>query len=264
MIVFPMVGRSSRFRRAGYQQHKCQLEIQGVSLLALSVSGFLPVAEANGLLFVLLKEDGLADFVSQEMRSLGVTRFSIIELDAMTSGQAETVFRAIEAGKIGDYMPLTVFNVDTIRIGFSFPEFSLNDDSVGYLECFVGSGPNWSNVVVASPGSHKVIRTSEKMQESELCCTGLYHFRSAAHFVSAYRGYYPARSGRTSSSGESYVAPIYNHLIALGNGEVGVDIIDSNDVIFCGVPDEYHSLLADVPPRVQEVIRVLRRGGQVS
>ena len=46
----------------------------------------------------------------------------------------------------------------------------------------------------------------------------------------------------SSPLSETYIAPIYNQLIASG-GDVRYNLIASDDVRFCGVPAEYESLL---------------------
>ncbi|AXQ29911.1 capsular biosynthesis protein [Solimonas sp. K1W22B-7] len=247
MIVIPMVGRSRRFLDAGYTVPKYRLELQGSSVFALAVGSFLEVARDEDLVVVCLRDDGAAAFARTELDRLGMGRGRVVELPAMTLGQADTVNQGLAAASVSDQEPVVIFNVDTFRPGFRYPAGFDVRKVDGYLECFIGSGANWSNAVPTAPGSDRVIRTSEKKQESEYCCTGLYHFGSAAVFRRAYAAevaLHAAAGG--SGKGELYVAPIYNHLIA-GGGDIRLEIVPVQDVIFCGVPSEYVAL-QNTPP----------------
>ena len=101
---------------------------------------------------------------------------------------------------------------------------------------FLGSGPNWSNVITKCSNSDQVIRTSEKRNESNLCCTGLYFFSTSNLFSEAYHGYYSLP--HLNAPAEHFIAPIYNFLISRGN-TIKVDIINRASVIFFGIPSEY-------------------------
>ena len=105
----------------------------------------------------------------------------------------------------------------------------------------------------ANPDPRKagdVLGVAEKLPISELCCTGLYHFRRAGDFRWAYRNPQPPRS--PAERRERYVAPLYNALIARGE-RIGMQVIDPADVIFCGTPEEYEQAIGS-----KDVARRLR------
>lgn len=240
MIVFPMAGLSRRFTEAGYQVPKYMLQAHGRSLFAHAVAGFARYFEAMPFLFVLRDVAGTRAFVEAECRALGLRDVRISVLEAPTRGQAETVALGLADAAVDDAMPLTVFNIDTFRPGFRFPDWD-GAPVDGYLEVFRGSGANWSYVrPAAGPGS-RVLETTEKVPISDLCCTGLYHFRSAGLFGQAYRDTF---AGGAAGAGlaELYVAPMYNALITRGH-DIRYHLIERDEVIFCGVPDEYLSFL---------------------
>jgi dTDP-glucose pyrophosphorylase len=85
-----------------------------------------------------------------------------------------------------------------------------------------------------------VLETAEKRPISDLCCTGLYHFAKASLFLEAL-----AAERRKPSSRELYVAPLYNHLISKG-ARIHYQLIQPQEVVFCGVPAEYQQLLANL------------------
>lgn len=241
MIIIPMVGRSRRFLDAGYSVPKYKLELEGVSVFSLAIGGFRDVALKEGMAVVCLREDNVSEFIRSEAKKLAMENVRIIELPAMTEGQADTVYQAIEVLDLLPDQSLTIFNVDTFRPDFAYPTAFNKDDVDGYLECFIGSGANWSNVVPDERGDRRVIKTSEKKQESKYCCSGLYYFRSADQFKRAYHAELLNRERQKGPSSELFVAPIYNNLIC-GGFTVNYNVISLDDVIFCGVPSEYESL----------------------
>jgi hypothetical protein len=231
VIVIPMAGRSQRFLDAGYTGPKFMLDLAGRSVFAHAVLSFQ--AEFERAAFLFIAAAGCAPFVIAECERLGVARFEVVELARPTAGQAETVALGIGAHQ----GPLTIFNIDTFRPGFTFPG-GLFEAADGWLEVFRGSGANWSYVEPAPGPEPWALRTAEKVEISDLCCTGLYHFARAADFRDALAAERAAPQAR-----ELYVAPLYNHLIASG-GRVAWRLIDRSEVVFCGTPLEYEGLAA--------------------
>jgi hypothetical protein len=245
MFVISMAGLSSRFFDAGYSQPKYALEAFGETLFSHSMRSFQAYFNQTPFLFVTLEEFDAADFVRSECRSLGIANARVVQLDAPTRGQAETVFAGLEAlGR--PERPITIFNIDTAMPGFVQPAFVSSCD--GYLDVFVGSGANWSYVKPASPDSDRVMETAEKQPISNLCSTGLYHFASSEEFCEAYRRQMDVGiEGLTG--GEVYVAPLYNSLIGEGK-DIRYRVVARDDVIFFGTPAEYEALLVNPESRL--------------
>jgi hypothetical protein len=245
MFVISMAGLSSRFFDAGYSQPKYALRAFGQTLFCHSMRSFESYFSDTPFLFVTLGEFDAADFVRSECASLGITDARIIELDAPTRGQAETVFAGLDAlGR--PETPVTVFNIDTAMPGFVQPAFATDCD--GYLDVFVGSGANWSYVRPASPDSDRVVETAEKQVISNLCSTGLYYFKSSGSFCDAYLQQMEAGlEGLTG--GEFYVAPLYNMLIGKGQ-DIRYRLVPRDEVIFFGTPAEYEALLENPSSRL--------------
>ncbi len=237
MIVIPMAGLSSRFFKAGYSQPKYMLEAKGKTLFAHSVGSFSRYFDSDPFLFIVRPEYDTPEFVRREARLLGIRRFEIVELQESTRGQAETVDLALDGCASNE--PLYIFNIDTFRPGYRKPDFC--DMADGYLETFIGTGKNWSNIEPAAPGSDRVIRTAEKQEISSYCCTGLYHWRSAERYRYYYEQY-KCLDATELHAGELYVAPMYNLAIAKGD-DIRFSVIEPEEVIFCGTPDEYRDYL---------------------
>ena len=239
MIVIPMAGLSSRFFKAGYTKPKYMLEAHGITLFEHSVKSFEKYFSTEKFLFIIRDVYKTSVFVEQKAKALGIKLFEIVILKEETRGQAETVYLGLQKSKCEEHESLTIFNIDTFRPNFKYPNLSQLED--GYLEVFQGAGDNWSFVKPKGHESKEVVETSEKRPISDLCCTGLYFFKYLRCFNLAYE-HYINKPKDEWEQGELYVAPLYNYLIN-SNYVISYNIIDKNNVIFCGVPSEYKLFL---------------------
>ena len=233
MIVIPMAGLSSRFFKEGYTRPKYMLEAHGKTLFDHSVNSFERYFSSEKFLFIVQDAYNTPEFVRESAKALGILNFEIFILEQETRGQAETV--AIALGNDGYKGSITIFNIDTFRPYFKYPNLANLGD--GYLEVFQGSGDNWSFVKALNDDSKRVIQTTEKNPISDLCCTGLYHFSTVIDYLDAYNDYL-AKPESEWEKAELYVAPLYNYLIS-NNKKIYYNLIDKKEVVFCGVPDEY-------------------------
>lgn len=236
MFVIPMAGLSSRFFKAGYTEPKYMLKARGETLFAHAVNSFAEYFDSDPFLFIVRDDYDTPAFVTREAERLGIRDFEVVVLNAPTRGQAETVALALTGH---DAEPLYIFNIDTFRPNYRKPEFCSQAD--GYLETFMGSGKNWSNIEPAAPDSDRVIRTAEKQEISPYCCTGLYHWGSAAKYLHYYAEY-SNFDAADLDAGELYIAPMYN-LAIRDDDDIRFSVIKPDEVIFCGTPDEYADYL---------------------
>jgi bifunctional N-acetylglucosamine-1-phosphate-uridyltransferase/glucosamine-1-phosphate-acetyltransferase GlmU-like protein len=238
MIVIPMAGQSSRFFKAGFTAPKYMLEAHGKTLFEHAVSSFKNYFDKKSFLFIVRDDFHSSAFVQKKALELGIKEFRIVTLKSDTRGQAETVAVGLEDVK-GYNGEITVFNIDSLRPGFTFPEVA--KDCAGYLEVFPGAGDNWSFAKPVGPNSTLVAQTAEKKPISNLCSTGLYYFSRKQYFLDAYN-HYLSKPERDWEQGELYIAPLYNQMISQGL-EVRYHKISPDEVIFCGVPSEYEEFL---------------------
>lgn len=237
MIIIPMAGLSSRFAKAGYDKPKFMLEAHEKTLFFHSVNSFQAYFESESFLFIALGSEEVKLFIDSECQQLGVNNYTVVLLDKPTSGQAETVYQGIIKANVGEGERILIFNIDTIRPDFVFPDSFEISEIDGYLETFIGEGRNWSNVLPADGGEFKVQLTAEKQEISEFCCTGLYYFSKSSLFKDAY-SHYADLPVEDLDAGERYIAPMYNYLISRGN-DIRYSVILKKEVIFCGVPAEF-------------------------
>lgn len=233
MFLITMAGLSSRFFKVGYTLPKYQLDLDGVSVFSHSILSFKNYFDSDTFVFVVRDVYGTPSFVEEEARKLGIVDFRVVVLKGETRGQAETAYLALEEFS-GDF-PIFIFNIDTFRFDYKKPDFIGCCD--GYLEVFQAEGEHWS--FVQPNGSEDVVKTTEKDRISDLCSDGLYYFKQKTVFESLF---VDAVSRDETVKGEYYVAPLYNRLIARG-GKVKYEVIELDQIGFCGTPEEYESLL---------------------
>lgn len=230
-IIIPMAGLSSRFTKAGYTLPKYMLYAVDRSLFNIAVSSFRRYFETSRFVFVARDVFDTRTFIDGECKLLGIKDYEITILSHPTRGQSETVLKGLEGANVHDGEDILIFNIDTFRPGFTLPKMTPSWD--GYLEVFKGSGSNWSYARTETGDGSRVVETAEKKEISDNCSTGIYWFRRVSDFKKAYvwEEQHPQRN-------ELYVAPMYNYLIENGK-EIHIDVIKREQVIFCGIPQEY-------------------------
>ena len=230
-IVITMAGLGARFRRQGYRVPKYRALARGRPLFdwALeSLGGFLGAGAR--LSFVMLRQDGAADFVRTRALALGARHVEIIEIDALTDGQATSALLAGQALR-DPSAPFLIYNIDTHVDPGALPPSSVRGD--GWIPCFPGEGDAWSFVALGADGRACEVR--EKVRISPHATIGLYHFADFRLYADLYAATYGA--GETPAAGERYVAPMYNALIGRG-GAVHIHEIPATALIPLGTPEE--------------------------
>lgn len=240
MIIFPMAGKSRRFLDAGYVTPKFMLKIGEMSVFRHAVESFRHYFEMEEFVFVFQDDPGIAEFVASECTKMGVKSVAQVSLANATAGQAETVAVGLQQLGVASNVSITIFNIDTFRPGFRFPEGSGTGNHEGFIEVFQGSGDNWSYVRDRGDNSGRVAETREKLAISNLCCTGVYNFTRCGDFLRAFHS--PQLLKTEAERKERYVAPLYNVLIAEG-ADIRYALINRDEVVFCGVPAEYEELV---------------------
>lgn len=236
MIIIPMAGLSQRFLNAGFKIPKYMLDLHGKTLFYRTVSSFKKYFDSEEFLFISRDEPESINFIRKEVKKLGLRSFDIQIVTSSTRGQADTVRIGIESSGIDLKQSITIFNIDTIRPNFSYPDKSWLTECDGYLEVMNSLDPGYSYALPDPVKADRVIKTAEKKVISNLASTGIYYFNRAETFMSSFK-----LEMLSPSASELYVAPLYNHIIE-HNGQVYYDVVLPSDVIFCGVPDQYYIL----------------------
>lgn len=232
-VVITMAGIGSRFQKAGYTVPKYEIIVCGHTLFYWSMLSLAKFDVAD-YIFVVRKENSAENFIHSECKMLNIHPI-IVELDYMTSGQAETAMLAAPYWNKED--ALLIYNIDTyVEPG------AMNQDQIrgdGFIPCFCGKGDQWSFVRLNKNGRAEEVR--EKKRISNHCTIGAYYFRTARLYEDLYNEYYI--DGAHLEMGERYVAPLYNLLIAKG-GEVYICDVPATQVHVLGTPEEVEQFKA--------------------
>lgn len=178
--------------------------------------------------FVTNDEHDADEFLTDACRRLGIDTYQQVVVEEYTSGQAATAMAADDV--ISDTDAVAIYNIDTyVEENTITPEVITGD---GYIPVFKPEGDRWSFVREGSSGD--VVEVSEKYKISDLATVGFYHFDNWSAFVDAYN-----TQARTVEReyGETYVAPLYNHLIERGQS-VKTGRVDESNVHVLGTPKD--------------------------
>jgi dTDP-glucose pyrophosphorylase len=236
-FVIPMAGLGLRFKDAGYNIPKFMIEVGDFTLFDYSIFS-LPLEISQKVIFIILKEHEdnfkVKKFIEDKMSKMSKyfkvdLKIEIIILEKPTRGQAETVLSC------RDLIPLNsdiaIYNIDTYFYSRNLSNI-LKDNKLkmdGVIGGFKikGKDNKWS---FARAENNVVIETAEKIQISDIALTGFYHFSRSQDFFDTAKA---AIESGERSSGEFYIAPMYNQLIKNGK-RFSLDIAEK--IIPMGTP----------------------------
>ena len=228
-ILIPMAGAGSRFVKAGYKEPKPLIKVRGKLMIewALKSFDFLKNHPKKNLIFVIQKESEKQYGLSAALKKIFNPKIKIVQIDGLTSGQAETCLKAKK--HINNYNRLFIYNCDTYSTSKIW-DLIEKEDPDGILPCFKASDPRYSFARLDQYGY--VDKTAEKKAISNLATTGMYYFKRGLDFVWAAQK--QIEKEKTENS-EFYVAPCYNELISIGQ-KIKTVPTDLNWVL--GTPEE--------------------------
>lgn len=235
-VVITMAGLGKRFRDAGYDCPKYRIEAHGRTLFAWSMLSLRSFIEAGAkFTFVVRREDDASSFIQQESKAVGIVSARIVEIDALTDGQATS---AVLGGDVLDTPaePFLVYNIDTFVHPDALPVASVRGD--GWVPCFPGKGDGWSFAAADADG--RITALKEKVRISPHATIGLYWFASYQLYRQVYDTYYADLS--RMEKGEKYIAPMYQQMIQEGR-EIFLHEVPYDAVIPLGTPAEVQAFL---------------------
>lgn len=228
-ILITMAGAGSRFQKIGITKPKYEIVANGKTLFEWSLAGLSSFFKTSE--FVFISRLNTSSFIEKKAAELGIQNFKIMEIDHLTSGQAETVYQALL--KYPDESAILVFNIDTY---LKISSAELNEASFGnldgWLQLFNAPGEHWSFAKLNEKG--EVVEVTEKKRISPHASTGLYYFKSSTYFKSIFEKYSDEVKAQFK---ETYIAPFYQYLLK-ENKKVGQHTIEFEKVIPLGTPDE--------------------------
>lgn len=247
-VAVTMAGLGSRFIKAGYTRPKYEIEVLGRPLFDWSMLSLDAFREAGWRFnFASRAEEKARPFLEARCAALGIAMGEVVELDAVTDGQATTAM--ILARHSAEDAPLAVFNIDTFVAPRAMRPDVIPPDAAGWVPCFPGPGDGWSFCRCDETG--RVLELREKVRISPYATVGLYWFSSAKDYQRLYDRFFA--DGQGSEKGERYIAPMYNQLIADG-GLVAMASLGIDDVGMLGTPEQVEGFRANPPPSVAGLI----------
>jgi dTDP-glucose pyrophosphorylase len=224
-IILTMAGMGTRFKGAGYQQEKHEIDFLGHSLLQWSLVSLKSFTEAQ-LIVITRRLPGVELFVAEAAREVGFHDPAIVFVDAPTRGQAVSACLARSVVDADD--EVLIYNTDTYVVPSHLsPEMVRGD---GWIPCFTADGDHWSFVEGDADG--RALRVVEKNRISSNCSIGLYYFRRFGDLVKLTN-----LASERDDDGEIYIAPLFQEMIMAGQ-KVFFDLIDSDCVVPLGTPNE--------------------------
>ncbi len=231
-VVITMAGRGTRFRDAGHDRPKYEIEARGRALFDWAVDSLRPFFDEAAFVFIGRREPSCADYVRTACARLGIERFDILEIDGDTPGQAATA-RLVEPCLDNVDEPFLVYNIDTRVDPRAWSPDAVH--GAGWIPCFPGHGDHWSFARLDDDGF--VCEVREKTRISDHATVGLYGFESFRLFAEAYDDAYAGEGAAAPEAGERYIAPLYNRLIAAGR-DVTIHHLPFDTVVPLGTPAE--------------------------
>jgi UDP-N-acetylglucosamine diphosphorylase / glucose-1-phosphate thymidylyltransferase / UDP-N-acetylgalactosamine diphosphorylase / glucosamine-1-phosphate N-acetyltransferase / galactosamine-1-phosphate N-acetyltransferase len=233
-IVIPMAGLGSRFASAGYTLPKPLIPVKGRPMYAWAADS-IPLSKASRVIFILLRTQPEFEILKADILSR-YSAFSPVVLDVpkLTRGQSETVLAAKDL--IDNDQPLLIHNADTaFDIDPQWATDAMEKKLDGALLVFKSTEKRWSFSRADENGWVKEVR--EKQVICDQASTGTYYFGSGRDYV---RLASETIAKGTVESGEFYIAPLYNSLVA-ANGRVRNYPIDR---LYCfGTPEDLAATL---------------------
>lgn len=228
-LVITMAGRGSRFKRVGYTQPKHEIEVRGKTLFEWAMRSLQDFIHEK-FFFVVRQGQYDPDRLKELIAAAGIQNYQLVEIDALTSGQAATVMAALTV--VNPLESVAIYNIDT----YVEPGQILRSDltnCTGHLTTFSAPGDHWSFVKLNDQG--QVVDVVEKKRISSLASVGFYYFDRFLDFANLY--HHHAAQVREDYV-ETFVAPFYHYLIQDHPGMVTTKEIPAKTVHVLGTPEE--------------------------
>jgi NDP-sugar pyrophosphorylase family protein len=238
-FIIPLGGRAAQFEERGYTFPKPLIEIGTRSMIEVVLKNLAPPQLAR-FTFICRKEH-ITKFYLGDMLRLIAPGCHIIPLEMDTAGALCSILLAVD--DIQQDEEVLIVNGDQF-ISTSLDPFYTACRQPGIDGCiltFAATHPRWSFVRTNSEGL--VTAVAEKRPISHLATVGLYYFRRGGDLVeNAER---MIVKGLTTS-GQFFVAPVYNELILAGKKITTCHLPDGT-MHSLGTPEDVEMFLKKFP-----------------
>lgn len=226
-IIITAAGEGSRFQKVGIKKPKYKLIAKGFPLFYWSLISLKKFFDES---FILIFRKDIYDknFVEKWMKELGIQKYSVILIENITKGQAETAMCANQYLNKND--SILIYNIDTHINPDALSRQIENHD--GCIVTTKIDGDRWSFAKIGSDGF--VDEVSEKIRISDNASVGLYYFKKWDYFMKIYENH---KDNIKNKYKEIYVCPMYRYLIN-EKKKITIFNIELNDFCCLGTPEE--------------------------
>lgn len=265
-IIIPMAGLGTRFQKVSdqnpnYKKPKPLISVRNYPMVRWATRS-LPFVnhpgqgsssnikvEPNHLIFIILKEHDREYDLERELRAIYSDDITVIKLDNVTRGAAETAYHAKKL--VDPNEDIIVSDSDHFFDGKGLEQAILarTRDTMGIIPVFTPPNdgiPRWSYSLITSHGNF-IEQVGEKdvelMRKGALANIGAYYFSKAGMFFSEIEEVI-AKNEMTGDEGkkEFYIAPLYQRLIAKG---FKIQAVTIPEVWGLGTPTDLEYFLAN-------------------
>ena len=243
-VIITMAGRGSRFAKVGYRQPKHEIIAGDKSLFWWSMRSLEQFYDEQ-FIFIVRKEGYSKSHLVEEITQLGISSYVIVELDAVTNGQADTVMQVSKLLNEDDCV--LVYNIDTtIKPEYLSKEAIIQGD--GTVPLFEAEGTHWSFAKLDDT-KNRITEMAEKRPISSWGSVGLYYFNRWKDFSIAFE---EMADQLLEDYGEIYIAPLYNNLINQGK-TIHPVFLPEDSFAALGTPEELAAFLKNKTTFMEEL-----------
>jgi choline kinase len=223
-----MAGAGSRFVNQGFDLPKYLINVKGRTLFEWSMLSLIDFFDQE--FFFAVRDKKYIPDLESLAGSMGISKMKFIVRNNLSRGQAETAYDVIKTLTKDELV--WIYNIDTyVKSGLDPESIKAND---GCIFVFKSNANNMSYVKYDEDGL--VNDLAEKIVISEWATVGLYGFRTAELYISAYQKTYLEPNSKIDDS-EQYIVPMYKCLL---NEEYKITApkLKNSDVYILGTPED--------------------------
>lgn len=208
-VVIPMAGHGGRFSKAGYEDPKPLISVNGKPMIEVVIDNLRPSSD-HRFIFICQAEH-VKNYPLRALLEEKTPGCKIVEVSKVTEGAACTVLLAKEL--INNQDQLMIANCDQfIDVDINKYLTVLDDPSVdGLIMTMKAYDNKWSFIKLNE--KNEITLVVEKEVVSDEATVGIYNYQRGSDFVEAAEKMI-AKNLRVNN--EFYVAPAYNEMITDG------------------------------------------------
>ncbi len=228
-IIITMAGNGSRFKKIGYTVPKHEIIANDKSLFTWSLLSLSDFFDCE-FIFLVRKDNYRLENIESELKALSITKYTILEIDELTSGQADSALCADSVLSNDD--SVLIYNIDTHINPGVIKKTDISDNCDGFLHSFEAVGDSWS--FVDFDQDYNVTRVTEKVRISKYGTIGLYYFKEWKTYCNVLN---ENSQKIIDVYNETYIAPLYEYMIEQGLN-VKTKVVPANSLHILGTPDD--------------------------